>query len=292
MTKAEFLKWLQISPEPYLYSGFSSIPKDIRDPEVIERWLEHTVKKCSGGSDHAFSEIPANLVTDSIRYKAIELGVRALHYIKPEDTQAYLDLVVYAAGISNFGILMIHESFKTTETLQAIVDRAPQNLDLQWNSQQWICELLTQEMIDKVAPQNFKFAFSLPDETASWEVQRQHIITDHKTLKDLQQRGRQDLLIRLLDEGGWPEWTGFTPQRADTIGFAAARLMIADPESDELILYRAKLMSYPIKEVIGVMNTPARRKVLMELYSPEVIRQNMKHDRALRGAVLEQDLGL
>lgn len=61
---------------------------------------------------------------------------------------------------------------------------------------------------------------------------------------------------------------------------------------DESSTFMACVMREPIDQVVPLMASNRLKKLLLEMYSNEVLAPFMKADTGLRGAMLEQAMGL
>jgi hypothetical protein len=293
MNKQELLIALSEEKNASRFSYFESIPDSLLDSEVALKWLETSVKMRGYGSDSAIQKIPQHLISDDIRRSAVKLGVRALMFINPDDTEIYMELVLMATAISSFGYIMIHESFQTLETLEAIIDHDPKHMSMNWKGHQWMKPFLTQAMIDRVATTNYPFAMSVGIRNVAWSSVKEMLVKNPDFYEDLTESGGGDLIVKMIQEGGWPaKIDGETNFKPKGLTLLAGMLMDAEEDSAKRYLYRAYLQTFPIDKVFKVMSAPDRRKLLMEIYPPEALIGLAKDDRNFRGALLEDALGL
>lgn len=293
MNKQELLKALGDPTNAARFSSFESIPEELRDFEVAHKWLVTSVLVRNMGADSALERIPKHLVNDQIRRTAVITSVRALMFIDPQDTDIYMELVLQATAASNFGYIMIHESFQTLETLEAIIDHNPQHMSMNWNGHQWMKPLLTQAMIDRVAAISYPFAMSVGIRNVAWSSVKEMLVNNPDSYQDLTQRGGGDLIVKMIQEGGWPaKLDGYYNYKPKRLTVLAGLLMNAEEGSAKHYLYRAHLQTFPIDKVLKVMNTPEKRNLLLEIYPPEALLVHAKDDRHLRGTLLEDALGL
>lgn len=297
MNKLEFLEAMKAEPRQFEYGKYSDIncvPAEIADAEVFSAWYDHVVGYCGAGPDTTLVQIPLQYVTDELRRKAISKSVRSLIYIEPGHTEAYRDLVIYGLSHSHMAFLMMDDSLQTTEFLAEVVDKVPGVIDLKWNSQDWVHDAMTTEIRDKEIKTGLEFALSLPAEEVTWDEWKHLFTTQPRSADALRLAKRTDLFVRFLQEGGWPDYIdGVDLPRPCSVEETATTLMkTLDDTLHEYHIYKAKLMSFPVHEVVAVMNTDERLEVLMEFYPEKTLRQNMKHSRALRGRLLENDLGM
>lgn len=297
MDKLEFLEAMKAEPKPLQYGKYSdinSVPVEIADEEVFSAWYDHVVKNCGAGPDTTLSQIPLPYVTDELRRKAISRSVRSLIYIKPEHTDAYRDLVILGLKVSLMAFMMMDDSLKTTDFLAEVAAKVPGALDLNWGAQEWIAGVMTPEIRDSVLSTNLKFALSLPEADVSWEQWTHLFKTEPYAAEIVERSSRPELFLRFLHDGNWPnDWQGTTLTRTDDVNVLADLVtQTEDTDEAEHFIYRAKIKTFPIEEVIKVMNTPDRLRFLMSFAPEETLRKHMKLNRALRGKLLEHDLGM
>lgn len=233
-------------------------------------------------------------MTDELRRKAISKSVRSLIYIEPSHTETYKDLVIYGLSHSHMAFVMMDDSLKTTEFLAEVADKVPGAIDLKWNSQDWIYDAMTPEIRNKAIKAGLDFALSLPAEEVTWNEWKHLFKTQPNSADALRLAKRTDLFIRFLQEGGWPDHIdGIVLPRPNSVEDVATTLMQSlDDTLPEYHIYKAKLLSFPVSDVVRVMDTDERLEILMDYYPEKTLRQNMKHSRALRGKMLENDLGM
>lgn len=304
MTKDYFLAAMRKSRPPYEsgdtnFSDINCIPEEIADAEVYDAWHTHVVDYCGAGADIALEQIPVKFVTDDLRRKAIYRSVRSLIYISPEHTDSYRELVLYGLKQSKMTFMMMHNSLRTLDFIKEVVDIVPGVFDFKWNAQGWIESVMTKELRDKVLLTNVRLALSLPEDQVTWGQWKHLFTTQEGAIEILDQNDRLDLYVRYLQEGNWPEHeSGNSPAKPDSLNGLADILTKIEANSDHYppdafsLIYKAKLLSLPIEDVIPVMKSADRIKVLMNLYPEDVLRKHMKLNRSLRGALLENDLGM
>lgn len=304
MDKYDFISAMLISKPPYQnmdvdYSNISCIPKEIADAQVYEAWYGHAVDVCRAGADTAFGEIPVEFVTDGLRRKAIFKSVRSLIFISPEHTDSYKDLVLLGLQKTRMAFMMMHDSLKTLDFLKEIVEKVPGVLDFNWGSQEWVRDVMTEDLKDKILQTNLRFGLSLSEGQVSQKQWDHLFTTQQEAAVILEEKDLLPLYIQFLREGGWPKYpSGKQPERPVSLEAAAEMLMARSanrdfqPPDPVYLIYKAKLMSFPIEDVIPVMNSADRLEILMSIYPENSLRKHMKLSRGLRGALLENDLGM
>jgi hypothetical protein len=300
MNKQELLIALDAREHRELYNSFDAMPEDLLDTEVVIKWMQSTFFQRLRGASTVLVAVPKHLVNDEVRRVAVSLGADALECIHPEDTDIYLELVLKATADSSFGYKFIHESFKTTEILELIIDNCHRHLDLlSWPYQEWVRPLMTQDMIDRVAATNYRFAVGIGLQNISWSAMKELLINRSDSYEDVVSHGGAHLLVRMIQEGGWPaQINGQRSYRPRGLFELANLITQYKDESglgDQYLLYCAYLKTFPINSVIKVMNAPERRDILMSLYPHDDLLAHAKttnNSRALRGMLVEDALGL
>jgi hypothetical protein len=293
VNKQQFLQALECRFLDDQYYSFDAIPEALRDTEVIIKWMQTSVHHSRFGSNFALKKIPKRLVNDEIRKEAIVLGAHALEYIHPDDTKIYLELVLQATKAHWFAYKLIHERFKTRETLQAIVDHDPRNMALSHDGQAWIAPLLTQDMIDRVGAISYPFARSVGLQNVAWPSLKKMLAKNSYYYYELVDREGDGLLVKMIQEGGWPdEVDGLRSSKPKGLFQLVGLISQCDKDSNHYRLYCAHLKTFPVNHVIKVMSSPDRREILRSIYPPEVLLAHAKNNRALKAELLEDALGL
>jgi hypothetical protein len=293
MTKDQLLKDLDNKDYASLFTDFQVIPEDLRDSEVAFQWLQSSVTLRNQSSDWALKQIPKHLVNDQIRRLALEFGIRALQVIHPSDTEIYLELVLKATAAHGHAFMMVHESFRTTETVNAILDHDPKHMTLLGLGQQWVKPLLTQEMIDRVGARNYTFAMNIGIQNVAWASAKAMLLKNAVYYPDLVIRGHGDLLDKMIKEGGWPETIkNRRPYKPKGIFELASIISQSQKGSAERHLYCALLKTFPTDRILKAMYTREQRKILLDIYPSEVLLAQAKSNKHLKGMLLEEALGL
>jgi hypothetical protein len=105
--------------------------------------------------------------------------------------------------------------------------------------------------------------------------------------------GGGDLLVRMIQDGGWPaKLGGQNLYRPKGIFELASLISKTQDHEVKFHLYCACLKTFPISKVLKVMYTERQRKILLSLYPQDVLVEHAKTNRPLRGLLLEDALGL
>jgi hypothetical protein len=290
MTNNEFINDLYRSPEDY--ESFHAIPVEHRSPETVVTWMKTQHIKLDISSTDSLSQVPADLKTEQVLLMAVEITPEAIGVIKPAETDNYLEIVLAAVHKATKAFLLMDDSYKTEEVLDAfIADKV--FFDLDFDHLDWIRPLLNQDRIDKISAYSFWFATSIGLEKVSWPVVREWLKKDIDKYSRLDASGQLCYVSKMLKENEWPKNEGKLSYRPlKNLADGVMRFMRSPVESDFHYLYKAYVLTFPVDEVIASMKTSTRRKMLMELYPLDVLRQHAQGDRDLLGKILEQELGL
>jgi hypothetical protein len=290
MTSNEFINELYRSPEDY--ESFHSIPVEHRSQETVVTWMKMQHIKLDISSIDTLRQVPADLKTEQVLLMAVKIDPEAIGIIKPSESDDYLALVLDAVNRASAAFLLMDDSYKTEEVLDAfIADKV--FFDLDFDHINWVLPLLNQERIDKISAYSFWFATTIGLEKVSWPVVREWLKKDIDQYSRLDASGQLCYLSKMLKENEWPKSEGKLSYRPlKNLADGVTRFMRSPAESDFHYLYKAYVLTFPVEEVIAAMKTPTRRKMLMELYPMDVLLQHSQGDRDLRGRILEQEMGL
>jgi hypothetical protein len=105
--------------------------------------------------------------------------------------------------------------------------------------------------------------------------------------------GRLNVVQELISEGFWPHRESDTPARVDGAEEAIKlRMKKRDYEKNHEMWLNALIKTHPVEEVVSLMKTPARKKLLVQLYEREEISHLIKDDKLTKGLFLSEALGL
>jgi hypothetical protein len=283
--------------------SFDSIPEHLRDSEVATVWMSMRYLRRGLPVHLSLPKIPRRLINDALLHKAIELDHDALKSIKPHMAVDYPSMVLQSVGCSVYAYRDIDPSYRTEAMLDAIIVHANHHLEIHTYDEhtQWIRDLMTQERIDKVLATNFMFALRYGLHKMEWGALKGLLKKSYPFYQFLDLHTALHYVSRLIAEGEWPECEDedSTPVKPKTLDEGVFRMMIGErvlpariTRLDSFYLYKAYVMTYPIADVVATMQAPERRKVLLEMYSTDELRPHAHLNRNLRGALLEEAIGL
>lgn len=274
------------------FRDFGAIPQEFVNTENAMLWMSTLLKKLRVNPSDSLKQIPPELKTHELLIKAVDLSVSALGAIKPSDTDDYLGLVLRAANNFNMAFFYIDESYRTTEVLDALIDNQVM-FDLEEPYFDWVKAMLTPQQMDKIAANDFWFAMSVGFERLSWDVVKGLLKTHTAEYQYVASQGLLPYLTRMVAENEWPESRKkFQYQPLKSLADGVTRMMRVGQKTPQYHLFKAYVLSFPVEEVIAAMRAPARQKVLLEMYPTEVLLKHSRDDKALRGKLLELEMGL
>lgn len=297
MTKQELFELMESDPQHNVFNFFERLPAELKCAEVAERWVTHIHENMPGlDAADAFTLIGHNspeLITDRVRLLAVGLSANTLIQIKPEDTTAYKEIALLAISKSARGIHLLNEEFRTPEMLQAIFEQSPERIDLWPKSHHWMRPLITPEMNSALIETNLKFALCLDENEVSREQWHKLLSENPENYSDIENRGRLHVLVDFVKDGGWlAPREGFNWEQVDSIDEALRAFSDMGKNEPWRTLYKAKLHTFPVEDVLAATNHHSQIPALTKIYPDEVLRKSMKHNRALRAHFLENDLGM
>jgi hypothetical protein len=295
VTKQDLFDLMESDPESFTFDDFARLPDSLKDAEVVERWIEHVHHNLPGlAAEDPYAQIKLDrpdLITDSVRMLAAGLSVATLVQIKPEETDAYNEIAVHAISNAGKALGLIKHEARTRELVELIIEKCPHRIDVR-ATETWIGALVTPEMTERLLKTNVLFALGLPEQDVSRDQWRMLLAENPHQYEDVVRKGRMQVLVDFLKDGGWPCAAGFDLDPAETIFEAMAKFTPTKPGEPGHALYKAKLHTFPVEEVVSTLSAPDFIPSLVKVFPEAVLRKNMKHSRALRAHLLENDLGM
>ena len=157
-------------------------------------------------------------------------------------------------------------------------------------------EVSTPDLIEAAALSNLYFMAGLPDEQISDAALSKHLAWD-ASFQALRANGKLHLAAKHLKTGAWPEPLAKSnpkqPKQPKPRTLEGAfNHMLSKAMKSRQALYMANLMTYPIEEVMPLIQTRQHVSMAMEMYSAEELKPFMKGNRHLKAAIIEESLGL
>jgi hypothetical protein len=274
------------------FRDFGAIPQEFVNTENAMLWMTTLSRKLRISPSLSLRQIPNELITHDLLIKAVDLSVSALGSIDPEQVDDYPAIVLRAANNLSMAFHYIHESYRTEAMLDALIENQV-TFDLEEPWMDWVKALLTPQQMDKIAANDFWFAMSVGFERLSWDVVKGLLKTHTAQYQHVASQGLLPYLTRMVTENEWPESRKkFQYQPLKSLADGVTRMMRVGQMTPHYHLFKAYVLSFPVEEVIAAMKAPARQKVLLEMYPVEVLLKHSRDDKALRGKLLELEMGL
>lgn len=256
---------------------------------ITEDVLNELAKEVSG-----FNKLPRNYLTDNL----IEKGISLLHgkdeVLKLTGTsyERYEQAAIYGLSNNKLYLGTVHPELITKKILLTAIANKTIGPDRELLTNTHISKLIDDEVGLACIRQNLVFAFKhAGGERISDELWFQAINDEPGVSKYLVGKQRDDLLKGLIENGFWPEnFLGSKPVDLPASVSKLAKNAVKDEY--QALMVKALILTHPIEEVLPLFKTPARKKMLGNLYSIEELRPHMKAFPFIKGAVLEESLGL
>lgn len=296
MTKEDLFELMESDPKNRILQYFGELPDSLKIPEVVEPWITHMNNQPGGAAEDAYGQIKMlrpDLITDRVRLLTVSLSSTALHQITPGETTIYKEIALEAISRSSLSIHHLSKDYHTFEMLEAIFEKCPQQINLSPKYQHWMRPLITPEMKEKLLETNLKFAISLDAKEVTREQWHRLLTENPFDYGEIELRKRLDVLVDFLKEGGWPAPKGsMSWAPANTIEDALNAFSISNGNQPWRTLYKAKVHTFPIEDVLAATDHHSQIPLLTKIYPESDLRKNMKHNRALRAYILENELGM
>lgn len=274
------------------YAAFADIPDELKTQLGAGLWLKAMKTTGIGRLVDYFEQIPKAFLSQGLLKCVVQWDVRLLANIDPSDSHDYAELCLEAFKRSHLAANYFHEDFRTAQTVASLIG-VPSIIDAAFAEVPWMREVSTPDLIEAAALDNLYFMAGLPDEQISDAALSKHLAWD-ANFQALRANGKLHLAAKHLKTGAWPEPLAKSDPRQPkprTLE-SAFNHMLSKAIKSRQALYMANLMTYPIEEVMPLMQTRQHVSMAMEMYSAEELKPFMKGNRHLKAAMLEESLGL
>lgn len=285
------------------YANFEDIPEAIRSEEALVAWMTFL------GRD--LKSIPPEYRSEFVLEAAVMMEKDALRFIKPEDTSQYEDLVLLGLQKNSAQLKYLPEDLLTASFItKACLKSAGVIEQIEWGYTN--PALINPCMIKEIGSASIHHASALArcagrheDEVLDDEVLRT-ALKSSSALSLIQVENWQrakSVFLQMIEEGYWP--SGIDEDITDE--FSQGRDHIKPPAtieetlSDLLqpalenyhFLYAMVMKTFPIEEVIQALSRDEESlEILFRVYTFDELRPHMQISRAMRGRLLEQEIGL
>jgi hypothetical protein len=270
------------------FRHFSDIPKDFADDKIAFEWL----RRQQGDADLAgalYAQIPPQLRSDELLEFVAREGVNVLRDTSPEQTKRY-PLLMYLCSAHDYRTLRdVDPAFRNDQTLlKNICSRYKSGLAKLVNEVDWFGPAMSDDFFDECCRDDLQFALDVSPTLMRKSIVEYVDLDSRKNLLLLRSCGRVDLIAEKITVDQWPE------QYNEPKSLAEAVDAVLDCRSGypTETLHMGYVMLYPIDEVVPAMKGARLKKLLLEMYPAEALKPFMKHDSVLKGALLDDALGL
>ena len=278
---------------------FTDLPECFQTPEMAIYYLQHFTKYSDVNSEFQYNTVPKHCRTDPFLMTAATIGCRVLKDISPEDTGIYRELAVAAIGASRLNLKDVSSRFRDEEMLEYILKRFPGEIHSLMGRVDWLIEAMSDDQLDRCCQEDFMVALDAPAHRikgCASQYLKLGKLTGHEIVY-IRRKGRLDLIARKLKEEKWPfpqfgDEGESMPIEPESMEKLLGRLEKSDHNTPYETIYMACMMREPIDQVVPLMAGNRFKKLLMEMYPREALAPFLKEDVALRGAMLEEAIGL
>lgn len=274
-----------------LVRRFDDIPKHLQSEDVAFEWfLSMVTSRGEKEYESWFCQVPEALRSARLLVAASNTGGNILGHIdlgKDNDHQSS-------------GLRCMRKNYKNLVALdpgyrylaaEHLAWNSVHNVHLIAREFSWFRDHLNSSELERCCV-NIDF---LLDSTYLPEGIRRRILMDGEGLDTIRARGRLDVLADQITAGWWPKKIStfeLSGPRPTSIEEAVKWIPLCQPDKVVESLYMGYLMTQPMDQVIPLMCEQKLGKLVLEMYSEEDLAPYVRKYRSLRGARLEDALGL
>jgi hypothetical protein len=281
------------------YSYFSDIPESRHDEASLIGWI------CQTGS---LKEIPKPLWTEGLLEAAAYWDSKALASIRRSDTMDFGKLVDLAlSSNANRTSLIKPEDYTEDFLIKICCDHPRCMADINWYG--GVYDLLTDKAITEIASASITGMLNLinhrpvNDELVTTEVVRSAIKNQPSAIEKLAEYDQYHPIIVDLVDDYWPEFSPMYLSSFEGAGLDASvrpstvdqalKCLLVSPDKSIDIFYKVCISKYSTEDVIqAALDMHGGLNKLFDIYSNEQLQPHTKKYRALRGKILEDELGM
>jgi hypothetical protein len=274
---------------------FSDIPERFHSSEMAICWMQNAPRSFVISYEMQHLEVPEAFRSDDFLRTAADFGCNVLRGLKPNQTAIYRELACLTIIHTRDGVVDIDPAFRDDEMMEFIFSQYPKKMRRWAAWLDWFLDAMTDDLLKRCCKADFMMALDAPAHRISGDIGR---YLDLKKLNDdnlctIRERGRLDLISEKLKKKPWPfHKSSEIPRDPGTIANLLTLLQHCDPGSASEAVYMACMMREPIDQVVPLMASNGLVKLLFEMYPSEALKPFVKSNRGLRGAMLEEAMGL
>jgi hypothetical protein len=274
-----------------LVRRFDEIPKHLQSEEVAFEWFLSLVT-APGEKDYEnwFSQVPEALRSARLLVAASNTGGNILGHIDLGKDNEHRSAGLRCMRKNYKNLVALDPSYRHL-AIEHLPWQSVHNVHLIAREFPWFRERMPSSELERCCV-NIDFLLDttyLPDEI------RRRILLNGDGLDTIRARGRLDVLANQITAGWWPKRvSGFelSSPRPTSMEDAVCWIHLCQPDKAYESLYMGYLLTQPMDQVVPLMCERKLAKLVLEMYSEEALAPYTKKYRALRGARLEDALGL
>jgi hypothetical protein len=270
---------------------FSEFPEELMTPENAKKWFLHKTYRANESLSACYQEIPLGLRSFEVMLCAAkEGGVNVLQGLSAHQTPGY-SIIAEAVTRRNYKTITSVDPDALWQILpdycwthMDTIDKIAKELD-------WFRGALSPVIFEKCCL-NIDFALDTSFEQLPKDYLTNLMTKQCSSFLVFRRRGMLDVMADRITIGDWPTNYAYKAFKPSTLEEGVEKLKATSPNSEHEALYMAYAMTYPIEQVVPVMRGSRLRALMVEMYSFDSLKPFMRADRELRGAMLEDGLGL
>lgn len=281
------------------YVYFDDIPESRHDESSLIGWI------CQTGS---LKEIPKPLWTEGLLEAAAYWDSKALDSIRRSDTKDFGKIVDLALSSNANRTRFIKPADYTEEFLIKICCEHPKCMtDIDWHG--GVYEYLTDRAIIEIASASIIGLLNLinhrpvNDKLITDDVVRSAIKNQPSAIDKLAEYDQYHYIIVDLVDDYWPRFSPMYLSNFKSAGLDASvrpesiaqalRCLMVSPDNSIGIFYKVCIWKYLPEDVIeAALDLSGGLSKLFDIYTKEQLHPHTKKYRALRGKLLEDELGM
>lgn len=240
------------------HSGFKRIPPDHLTPDMINMEKHRLCEK---------GDVPGEIASGP-----------------------YPELVKYLLAEGKIFFFTVHPAFITRELLLNTFKTAKGGRITTAQSIEKFAHLIDSEVADAMVRVSIKYLLYINDASLfSDNALLEAIHKEPDSCDLLLMGGKKHILEQAVSEG---MWVSSLPKPKSLQEGIKLRMNQKRGSTSRICCLNVYLSSFPPDEVIPLMKSESRRKVLLDLYPSDVLLKLMPEDNFVKGALLDRSLGL